>query len=315
MLEEFGKSIDVLNSKVIGPPLRIFLCGGPMVSVEGRESQRSRFLQFLAARESPLHQYMILAERLFQAPNTQDLFSDLLEFETYLGHLSAYTLIFVESPGSLAELGAFALLDSVSRRVYAVTDREYHPRNSFVSQGPLKRLERIHEDRIHVFEGLTGNGPELDDDDFEEIASVFERLIKAGGRQQRPMGLQDDGDVMLLLVDVVARLPFLKKAEIQKVLSSAGAEIDDARLGKMLATLGAAGVIQAERYSHNIFFVRGEAERCTKIAFFSNSRLGSLGAVESEYRQAILERDEKRRKGYRRWARRGAFASPAEGVA
>ena len=52
-------------------------------------------------------------------------FTDLLEVESYLADLAELIIIlFVESPGSIAELGAFSALVTVQPKVLAVVNKK-----------------------------------------------------------------------------------------------------------------------------------------------------------------------------------------------
>src|SRR4051794_35968807 len=83
---------------------------------------------------------IILAEQA--APLTADgEYKDLLKFEQDIAQVVGLIVLFVESAGSLAELGAFAALPTVAPSLLAVVDEHYYDQNSFVKNGPIKFLE------------------------------------------------------------------------------------------------------------------------------------------------------------------------------
>jgi hypothetical protein len=54
--------------------------------------------------------------------------------------LSGAILLFAESAGSLAELGAFAALKTVAPSLIAVLSDYYYEQSSFIRNGPVKYL-------------------------------------------------------------------------------------------------------------------------------------------------------------------------------
>jgi hypothetical protein len=51
-------------------------------------------------------------------------------------------ILFVESPGSIAELGAFSALKTVQPKVLAVVNKKFD-RPSFIANGPVRHLQEL----------------------------------------------------------------------------------------------------------------------------------------------------------------------------
>ena len=51
-------------------------------------------------------------------------YQDLLRFERDLAELSSLTVLFSESPGSIAELGSFAVMNTIQERLLVVMHQE-----------------------------------------------------------------------------------------------------------------------------------------------------------------------------------------------
>lgn len=73
-----------------------------------------------------------------------DDFQDLLEFEEHIAALCACVLIFVESPGSIAELGSFAVMRHLASRLLVVCEQKFESGAdpSFIFLGPVAVLRR-----------------------------------------------------------------------------------------------------------------------------------------------------------------------------
>ena len=70
-------------------------------------------------------------------------YKDLLAFERDACHLAQATILFAESPGALAELGAIASEDSLVRHTLVVVEDRYQKEQSFLKLGPLKRVDDL----------------------------------------------------------------------------------------------------------------------------------------------------------------------------
>lgn len=79
---------------------------------------------------------IVLSEQLWE--DGFDSKIDLLTFEEFLAEVSDAIILFVESPGSFCELGAFAYADSLfSDKMIIVLDESYHNSRSFIATGPV----------------------------------------------------------------------------------------------------------------------------------------------------------------------------------
>src|SRR5690606_14127923 len=51
-----------------------------------------------------------------------------------------FTILILESPGAIAELGTFSMVESLNSRIFAVVPLEFHKGESYISRGPLSIL-------------------------------------------------------------------------------------------------------------------------------------------------------------------------------
>jgi hypothetical protein len=137
-------SDDAINS-IRGDSLRVrppsdvvFLCGGVLTASDPPAFLRDVFYRLSIAAPPPYK--VILAEEA--NPLTADAgYEDLLRFEADIAQVVGLIVLFVESAGSLAELGAFAALPEVAPSLLAILNDYYYARSSFVRNGPVKYLE------------------------------------------------------------------------------------------------------------------------------------------------------------------------------
>lgn len=140
---KFIEAWNVGETKIRRPSHLVFLCGGP--SERGSPnagSAREALLRALPDRERIGPARILLAEdanRMLEAST----FDNLLDLEEYIAAVVDAVLIFVESAGSICELGAFTKTDEILRKMHAFIMNEHGINPSFIVNGPLKYLENI----------------------------------------------------------------------------------------------------------------------------------------------------------------------------
>ncbi|UMM09623.1 retron St85 family effector protein [Gluconobacter frateurii] len=130
------------------PSPNIFLCGGPY-DPNNKKILSMRGAFYSDCHVSPFDEYnIIIAENVskeFQA--RQDTYDNLLSLESDLAQLSSIILLFSESFGSAAELGAFCWDKDISKRLLVIISARHHDETSFVKLGPLQHLRNLHGEK------------------------------------------------------------------------------------------------------------------------------------------------------------------------
>ena len=109
LIESLPKKIDPKTIRIGGFPDIVWVFGGP-TSIETDKkfcSFRNVFLDKVHGAKHPLSAIVRIPEN-YQEWNVFGGYADLLEFERDAGYLAKATVIFCESAGAFAELGAFA---------------------------------------------------------------------------------------------------------------------------------------------------------------------------------------------------------------
>lgn len=183
-------------------------------------------------------------------------YSDLLTFERDACFLARAIILFVESPGSIAELGCLASHDSILPRVLAVVQRKYHSqqaRQSYLTLGPLRRVKNRGAECIIS----TLLDRQLPEDDFNAIVETMDDWLTASPQRSRFNPLEP-AHVILLIADIVDLLLIGKSADVEVVLSFYGVSIDDEKLEQYLELLGFFGLIQKEVRGREVFWLRAQ---------------------------------------------------------
>lgn len=160
---------------------RVFVFGGPIADInDPAASLRDAFWRRAHEEGGALASALSTPE---EYPEWHTLlgYDDLLRFEQEAGQLSKLLVIFSESPGSFAELGAYANEPELSSRTLIVLDAKYRStahQTSFLNLGPIRRIEKSLSDPAHATCIISPKSKtELGDHDFELIReSIITRL-------------------------------------------------------------------------------------------------------------------------------------------
>ncbi|WP_293335257.1 retron St85 family effector protein [Parvibaculum sp.] len=127
------------------PTSVIFLCGGE-VGDTGLPPKSLRDALVRISHRSVLAKYDVRCAEEMEWALPVGEYLELLEFEADIAQISDLIILFSESEGSIAELGAFSVIDEIARRMLVFVDHKNYADTSFISLGPLGFLTRKHGD-------------------------------------------------------------------------------------------------------------------------------------------------------------------------
>ncbi len=124
----------------------IFLCGADL---NKDSTVRHKFTEVINGSIWYSMMYdIIFPEDIFDDMLYGSNSTDLLSLENLLADSVDAVVIIPESPGSLAELGAFANNDNLRSKLICIIDEKYRRDKSFISQGPLKLVKKYNKNAI-----------------------------------------------------------------------------------------------------------------------------------------------------------------------
>ncbi|MCK1386807.1 retron St85 family effector protein [Bradyrhizobium sp. 21] len=250
--------MDPVALRVHAPSSVVFLCGGAInAALSTPLMLRDAFLRIVHVT-APRYN-VILAEDA--KPLVADAgYDNLLLFESDIAQVVGQILLFVESPGSLAELGAFAALDTVSPRLLVVLDEHYYNQSSFVKQGPLRYLEIrqgeesiVALDRVSVGIDASGSIAGLNSSNFAAavLPALEQRLSKLPKFEK--FNPTNSGHAILLFVGLCQEFGALTQLELREFLAGFG--ITDLRFNNFAYSAELLQWIRKVRKGNRIYYV------------------------------------------------------------
>ena len=310
-IAEFVKSVKIDSCRVINTPQLIFLCGGPTASPASSipiRSARDYFYRYISSKEPDLKKHIRLAEEINDWFD-EDTFKDLLELEAYLADTSDLIVLFVESPGSIAELGAFAADDSLRPRTLAILNSSHNITRTFITDGPVRRIRKYDENLIRYYKwndkkpGVRTNRDVFEDVSKELALYIHDRLTAAP--KEQTLNLVSNGHTMLMIADLIEMVGILTATEIMECLSSWGySGVDKKKLNKYFSLLEHLKLIKSEPYSTQIYYLSNTTSPFIRYGFTPAAINRDRTRIKSIIRSALLKSDPRRMRVYQRELKR-----------
>lgn len=263
--------------------------GGPL------HSARDYFHRHLKRKKTDLAKRVKLAEDInnwFKKAWFQNdtAFSDLVEVENYLAHLAAVTVLFVESPGSIAELGAFSASDVLRHKLLAVVN-ESHPDDSFIADGPIRRLKNHDASRVRYD---SWNSREPDSRDArraflriaKDIISLVESLDAARPKQSE-FKKDNTGHTLLFVADLIWLQGAVSRSEVVEVLDAVGGDASLDNVRRHLSILQSVAFIDKRKRGDETFYVPLLAEPFLGYAYTNDAVRKGVVKIKQAIRQSL----------------------------
>lgn len=149
----------------------VFLCGADITQ---KDKIRYKIAEALKRR---FWADIIYPEDIFDELLYSSKTKDLLSLEGLLADSVDAIVLIPESPGSFAELGAFANDEQLRSKLICLVDKKYKKDKSFINQGPLRLVKKA-----NPF-GLIFIDPDDIDEEIDKLISSLRKMKKASAKR------------------------------------------------------------------------------------------------------------------------------------
>ena len=262
----------------------VFLCGGEINgSHVPPKTMRDAFLRAYRLRYPQESDKIILAESINNWSLDQ-IYPDLLSLENDIAHLSNAIILFVESPGSIAELGAFSCLANVAPKLLVILDNKYDSRKSFIGLGPSRFLDVELKNKSFSFPFDVNEIESLHDEIVSEINHRTSEIPAAA-----KFNKLDNRHVILLISELIKLFTALRIGEILEYLQHFSIELTKKHLERFLFLLEKLNLIVRKEYGRDHYFVNFGS-----VDFIRFSGLGDRDRASSDILAFYGEHDKRR---------------------
>ena len=302
-LKNFATSLKLDDCRIQNVPDLIFLCGGPMGQDGPFKSGRHYFHRQLKTKKAYLARRVKLAEEIndwFKKAwfKNDTAFFDLVEVENHLAHIASVTVLFVESPGSIAELGAFAASDVLRHKLLVVMNEFHGTEDSFIADGPIRKLTNHDAARV-LYDSWNP-----DETDSRETRLAFARIAKGiisfvesldtARPKQVEFRKKETEHTLLFVADLIWFQGAVSRSEIVEVLDAVGCDASLDNVRRHLSILQSVGFIGKRKRGggDETFYVPLLVEPFLAYAYANDTALKEIVKIK----QAIRDSLEPRRK-------------------
>lgn len=201
-----------IKAKFFKPRLRfettIFICGADKndtsknrfkISELLQDSWRKRWIEFIYPEN-------IFEELLYSSES-----KDLLSLEGLLARTVDIILMIPESPGSFAELGAFANDENLRKKMVCILDTKYKKDKSFINQGPIKLVRKANKENVIFI-------------DFKDLENEIEKIHRAISKYRKSSTFEKEVNLLQadnFLLPVIFLLEPVDKRSLSKIVEFA----------------------------------------------------------------------------------------------
>ena len=138
---------EVLKSEVLKVRTSVFICGPGYNSAGIEIRERVRKTLESVPGVSTVYGEEIETKRAFKKQST-----DLQTLEAFFAHDVDFTLLLLESPGAIAELGAFAQMRNIRGRLIVLVPKSFYRAESYIARGPLSLIAKHNPNNIIYYD-------------------------------------------------------------------------------------------------------------------------------------------------------------------
>lgn len=255
---DFYKDLNLDKVRFVRPSKEIFLCGGLISSTDTVNPKSVRdYIYRLLQQDNPLGARLILAEKANNLYRSTT-YRDLITFEENIAKLVALIVIITESPGSIAELGAFASIPDISDKLILIVRHQYANDKSFIRYGPIERIDKngeglvaffpwvVNEEQAPVIETLDPLKDDIIDFLKENLTRTpAARLLSSLGQQERKIF------TVYWIIFIAYAIPL---GQIHEITQSIDLGVSSGEIHNILFCLQLVGWISRERYSKEYYY-------------------------------------------------------------
>lgn len=296
-----AESIQPATVRVHPPSSVIFLCGGLVDAKPPNppESLRAAFLRLQLPDE--FEKYRIVIAEAAEPMLPVAGYRDLLTFESDIAGVVALILLFSESPGSLAELGAFAALPNVASKLLVVIDDGYYEDSSFIKNGPIASLELNQGDEWVLVVDRNEIGLSADHNIFDlkheyldenVVPAVLQRLNSTPSYEK--FDPHNDGHFILLLTGLIQLCGALTISELKSMIDRLGFPKAQSRITNFLYCGELMGWIKKTKKGNHTFYVCRPGEDAIEFTAVPKAEIKEKVRWKAEFRAHWQKEDKPR---------------------
>ncbi|CAM5401785.1 retron St85 family effector protein [Alishewanella longhuensis] len=285
LIEMFEK-LSTEKFKVNLETHHLFVCGGRVdVKADFPQSFRHHFISYSASKFPLIHDAIVQAET-FKDYFKENAYPDLLVFEEEIANLASLVIIFLESPGSLVELGMFCTKPGFYRKLLIVAPQEeVREEDSFIYLGPLENIKKKEPTAVLIYPWPSSKKDNYDRAHLEDLCITIAEKLSA-----LPKNVEFDGDnsghIALLITEIIRINYPILLGEIEYALIALNLDIKSSEVVRHIYLLVKMELVDSIFYSRYKYYY--PKQPANKIFSFGKTSSG-IGFDERSFRVKMVQ--------------------------
>jgi len=240
----------------------VLLCGGKVKYKERPEDPEPPIVSLRHAITHSPSEYETYRPEDITDWHADGIFKNLMSFEEDLAGICSLVAIVLESPGAIAELGAFSQLPELSKKIVAIKSRDFETAEnlrSFINLGILKFIRDDNESAVRNYPWNVANpvsiSEEIVRDVVMDLQEALERIPKS------PVFRKTfNSHIVVLVCEIVSLFTAIKETEILSYLATFEVLLTREELKRKLFLLEKFQLLKKETYSDATFYMIGRSK-------------------------------------------------------
>lgn len=222
-LDLLEKAVSPHGARVSGLPPIVLLFGGSLLPE--KPSARQLFHNWAYVKKPRLAEIIRTPED-FEDWDKYTGYGNLVDFEIDAGHLSRAIVLFSESEGAFAELGAFCMEPTLAERLFVVISNVHYLAPSYIANGPIRKIDVDDRQTVCIVQTLD---PVQVANHFDAIALALEEKLAAA--PATPVFKKSRRrDQFLLAADLVDLFGAITARELHNLMKYMEVDLDNKEL-------------------------------------------------------------------------------------
>ena len=162
-------------------------------------------------------------------------------------------LIFLESPGTIAELGLFTTYDNLINKLMVFVSEDHYESDSFIKLGPLRYISDKNEEMVRCYPWDEKNLKNSTKSVLKDISQDIKDLLKKYNKKEM-FQIDNPGHISFLIFEIILLFKALKYNEISKFLDCLDLSISKSELNRFLFLLEKLEFISKKSYGSEFYY-------------------------------------------------------------
>jgi len=236
----------------------VLLCGGPVKIKERPDDSDPQIQSLRHAITQKSTEFELFRPEEITTWHEDAVFKNLVDFETELAAICSLVVIILESPGSIAELGAFSQLNELREKLVVIKNSAFSEgenKNSFINLGILRHLKETNSRSVKIFPWDINKPHEIDEDTIlDSINGIRDSLSEI--KKTQVLKITKESHATTLVCELIRIFVALKNIEIVKYALKLGFKLTAEQVHRKLFLLEKFQLISMVEYDGATYYCR-----------------------------------------------------------